>query len=53
MYIERTKTTCPATFDEGNPNPTALNEFIAEAKKLDSKAMSYILGIMKELNSKK
>lgn len=40
-------------FDEGNPNPTALNEFIAEAKKLDSKAMSYILGIMKELNSKK
>ena len=40
-------------FDEGNPNPIALNEFIAEAKKLDSKAMSYILGIMKELNSKK
>ena len=40
-------------FDEGNQNPTALNEFIAEAKKLDSKAMSYILGIMKELNSKK
>lgn len=40
-------------FDEGNLNPTALNEFIAEAKKLDSKAMSYILGIMKELNSKK
>ena len=37
-------------FDEGNPNPIALNEFIAEAKKLDSKAMSYILGIMKELN---
>lgn len=40
-------------FDEGNPNPVALNEFIAEAKKLDSKAMTYILGIMKELNSKK
>ena len=40
-------------FDEGNPNPTALNEFIAEAKKLDYKAMSYILCIMKELNSKK
>ena len=40
-------------FDEGNPNPAALNEFIAEAKKLDSKTMSYILGIMKELNSKK
>ena len=40
-------------FDEGNPNPTALNEFIAEAKKLDSKAMSYNFSIMKELNSKK
>ena len=31
-----------------------INElFITEAKKLDSKTMSYILGIMKELNSKK
>ena len=38
---------------EGNPNPAALKEFITEAKKLDSKTMSYILGIMKELNSKK
>ena len=34
-------------------NPAALKEFITEAKKLDSKTMSYILGIMKELNSKK
>ena len=34
-------------FDEGNPNPAALKEFITEAKKLDSKTMSYILGIMK------
>ena len=40
-------------FDEGNPNPAALKEFITEAKKLDSKTMSYILGIMKELNNKK
>lgn len=40
-------------FDEGNPNPPALKEFITEAKKLDSKTMSYILGIMKELNNKK
>ena len=40
-------------FDEGNPNPDSLKEFITEAKKLDSKTMSYILGIMKELNSKK
>ena len=30
-----------------------LNEFIAEGKRLDSKSMSYIIGIMKELNSKK
>ena len=40
-------------FDEGNPNHAALKELITEAKKLDSKTMSYILGIMKELNSKK
>ena len=40
-------------FDEGNPAPQALKEFIAEAKKLDSRSLSYILGIMKELNSRK
>lgn len=40
-------------FDEGNPDPEALQEFIAEAKKLDSKSMDYILGIMKQLNSAK
>lgn len=40
-------------FDKGNPDPQALQEFIAEAKKLDSKSLSYILGIMKELNSRK
>ena len=40
-------------FDEGNPAPQALQEFIAEAKKLDSRSLSYILGIMKELNSRK
>ena len=40
-------------FDEGNPAPQALKEFIAEAKKLDSRSMGYILGIMKELNSKR
>ena len=28
-------------------------EFIEEARKLDSRSMSYILGIMKELNSKR
>ena len=40
-------------FDEGNTCPEALREFIAEAKQLDSKSMQYILGIMKELNSRK
>ncbi|MFR1870745.1 MAG: helix-turn-helix domain-containing protein [Acutalibacteraceae bacterium] len=40
-------------FDEENPYPTALQEFIEEGKKLDPKSMAYLLGIMKELNSKK
>lgn len=39
-------------FDEGNTHPDTLKDFIAEAKRLDSKSMAYILGIMKELNSK-
>lgn len=40
-------------FDEGNPYPEQLQELVAEAKKLDATALSYILGIMRELNSKK
>ncbi len=40
-------------FDEENTYPEVLHEFIAEAKKLDPKSLSYILGIMKELNSRK
>ena len=40
-------------FDEGNACPPTLQEFMTEAKKLDSKSMEYILGIMKELNSKR
>lgn len=40
-------------FDEENPYPTALQEFIEEGKKLDPKSMAYLLSIMKELNSKK
>lgn len=40
-------------FDEGNACPQTLQEFMAEAKKLDSRSMEYILGIMKELNSKR
>lgn len=40
-------------FDEENAYPQILQEFMAEAKKLDAKSMEYILGIMKELNSKR
>lgn len=40
-------------FDEENADPETLREFLSEAKRLDSKSMEYILGIMKELNSKK
>ena len=40
-------------FDEGNPDPQALKEFIAEAKKLDSQSIGHILSIMKGLNSKR
>ena len=40
-------------FDEGNAHPEALQAFIAEAKKLDSQALEYILGIMRKLNDTK
>ena len=40
-------------FDEENACPQTLQKFMTEAKKLDSKSMEYILGIMKELNSKR
>ena len=40
-------------FDDKNADPTALREFIQEAQRLDAKSMEYILGIMKELNSRK
>ena len=37
-------------FDEGNTNPQRLREFMNEAKKLNDNSLSYLLGIMKELN---
>lgn len=40
-------------FDVGNANPEGLNEFIAQARQLDSRSFEYILGIMKELNTKR
>ena len=39
-------------FDEGNAYPEKLKDLIAEAKKLDEKALAHILGIMRELNRK-
>jgi len=40
-------------FDEGNPCPEALREFLEEAKKLDAESTGYILGIMRKLNHTK
>ncbi len=40
-------------FDEGNSYPEALQELMAEAKKLDAESMDYILGIMRKLNNTK
>ena len=40
-------------FYEGYRYPETLIEFIAEARQLDPQSMQYILGIMKELNSRK
>lgn len=40
-------------FDEGNLQPEALREFIAEAKKLDAESIEYILGIMRKMNNTK
>lgn len=40
-------------FDEGNLYPDVLCDFIAEAKKLDSQSMEYLLGIMRKLNEAK
>lgn len=40
-------------FDEENAYPVVMQEFIAEGKKLDAKSLEYILGIMKNLNSKR
>lgn len=39
-------------FDEQNPYPKMLQEFMEEAKHLSPTSMTHILGIMKELNKK-
>ncbi len=40
-------------FDEKNAYPETMQEFIGEAKRLDQSSLEYILGIMKNLNSKR
>ena len=40
-------------FDDENADPTALREFIQEARRLDEKTLDYILGKIKNLNSSK
>lgn len=40
-------------FDAGITHPETLQEFIAEAKKLDEQSLEYLLGIMKKLNHTK
>ncbi len=40
-------------FDEGNPNPESLREFMAEAMKLDTESIGFLLGLMKKLNNTK
>ena len=39
-------------FDEGNACPQKLKEFVQEARKLDERALSDILVIIKRLNAK-
>ena len=40
-------------FDEGNTNPTLLNELIEELKPLNSKALEHVLGFVREMRGKK
>ncbi len=40
-------------FDEGNPHPETLREFMAEAMKLDTESIGFLLGLMKKLNNTK
>ncbi|MEA4968922.1 MAG: helix-turn-helix transcriptional regulator [Candidatus Pelethousia sp.] len=40
-------------FDEGNSSPEKLWELTEQARKLDDTALTYIIGIMRELNNKK
>ena len=39
-------------FDEGNTNPALLNEVTEEMKSLNSKALGYILGFVREIRGR-
>lgn len=54
FYIcEYLKVTPKEFFDEGMENPTLLNELMAELKPLNSKALEYLMGFVRELKGKK
>jgi len=54
FYIcEYLRVTPQEFFDEGNNSPEKLNELVADLKKLDEKALSHIVGIVKEMLGKK
>ena len=40
-------------FDEGNAYPEKIQEFVAEAEKMDAASLSHIIAIMKEMNRRK
>jgi transcriptional regulator with XRE-family HTH domain len=39
-------------FDEGNTNPSLLNELIEEHKPMNSKALEHLLGFVREMRAK-
>lgn len=39
-------------FDEGNACPEQLRELLAEAKKLDARALESVVGIVREINKR-
>jgi len=54
LYIcEFLKVTPKEFFDEETVNPTLLNELVAELKPLNTKALEYMLGLVRELRGKK
>lgn len=53
VICEYLKVTPKEFFDEETVNPTTLNELVAELKPLNTKALEYMLGFVRELRGKK